>query len=57
MFPEKIIDDTDGTHIPHDTVHKILRSRGLASQQPKKGRKRKWVRYERAYSNSMWHTD
>lgn len=43
--------------IPHNIIHKILRYKGLASEQPKKQRKRKWVRYERTYSNSMWHTD
>jgi len=29
----------------------------LAEEQPKKRSRRKWVRYERTYSNSMWHTD
>ena len=28
----------------------------MAQRQPKKSRKRKWVRYEREHSNSMWHT-
>lgn len=56
VFLEKII-DTDGIHIPHNTIHQILRSKGLAEQQPKKRRRRKWIRFERTYSNSMWHTD
>lgn len=56
VFLEKII-DSDGTHIPHNTIHKIMRDRGLAENQPKKNKRRKWVRYERTYSNSMWHTD
>ena len=56
VFLEKII-DTTGTHIPHNTIHKIMRDEGLAEAQPKKRRRRKWVRYERTYSNSMWHTD
>jgi len=34
-----------------------MRDRGLAETPPKKNRRRKWVRYERTYSNSMWHTD
>ena len=29
----------------------------LASEERKKKQRRKWVRYERTYSNSMWHTD
>ncbi len=34
-----------------------MRDEGLAEAQPKKMRRRKRVRYERTYSNSMWHTD
>ena len=30
---------------------------GLASKERKKKQRRKWVRYERTYSNSMRHTD
>ena len=56
VFLEKII-DTDGIHIPHNTIHEILRSKGLSKAQPKKRKRLKWVRYERAYSNSMWHAD
>ncbi len=56
VFLEKII-DVNGIHIPHNTIHQILRSAGLAEEQPKKRKRRKWVRFERTYSNSMWHTD
>ncbi len=30
---------------------------GLAMEQSKKHARRKWIRYERVYSNSLWHTD
>ena len=56
VFLEKIL-DADGIHIPHNTIHQILRSKGLAEVQPKKRKRRKWIRFERTYSNSMWHTD
>ena len=49
--------DRYGTHIPHNTIHGIMRESELATSQPKKSRKRKWTRYERTYPNSMWHTD
>ena len=49
--------DKQGTHIPHNTIHKIMKESELATSQPKKSRRRKWVRYERTYLNSMWHTD
>ena len=46
-----------GTNISHRTVHHILREAGTASREPKKSKRRKYVRYERTYSNSLWHTD
>ena len=54
---ERVIDSLYRTHIPHNRVHRTLRSLGLAREEPRKQAKRKWVRYERRYSNSMWHTD
>ena len=46
-----------GIHIPHNTIHKILIDSGEAKEERKKKQQRKWVRYEREHSNSMWHTD
>src|SRR3990172_3035163 len=37
--------------------HLILRELGLASYEPRKQRRRKWIRYEREHSNPLWHTD
>ena len=51
------IEKSTGLHIPHNTIHKILRDEELADRQHRKSGQRKWVRYERKYSNSMWHTD
>ena len=34
-----------------------MRDEDLASEQSRKSRRRKWVRYERTHSNSLWHTD
>jgi transposase InsO family protein len=53
---EKIL-DVRGIHIPHNRIHRILKEGGLAKDEPKKQRRRKWVRYERRYSNSLWHAD
>ncbi len=52
----RIKDDTR-IHIPHNTIQKILKNNDLAEKHPKKTGQRKYVRYERDYSNSMWHTD
>jgi putative transposase len=44
-------------HIPHNRLHSILKSLKLACTQPNKSRRRKWIRYERRCSNSLWHID
>ena len=53
---EKLLDEK-GVHIPHNRIHCILKHEGLAKDQPKKQHHRKWIRYERRYSNSLWHSD
>ena len=52
---EKVL-DAQGIHIPHNTIHQIMRDGGMSARQEKKSRRRKWVRYERTYSNSMCGT-
>lgn len=54
---ERVIEFKYGIHIPHNRIHRVLKSLGLAKDEPRKQRRRKWIRYERAYSNSLWHTD
>jgi len=53
---EKIM-DAKGIHIPHNRIHHIMKEEELARDEPKKQRRRKWVEYERWYSNSLWHAD
>lgn len=47
----------EGIHIPHNKIHKVIKENGIAEDQPSKQERRKWVRYERKHSNSMWHVD
>jgi putative transposase len=54
---ERVIDAELGTHIPHNRIHAVLKSMGLARDEPRKQVRKKWIRYERKYSNSLWHTD
>ena len=54
---KKHIADMLGTNIPHRTIHAVLKEAGDAVSDGSKSGQRKWVRYERRYSNSMWHTD
>ncbi len=53
---EKLLNQR-GRHLPHNRIHRILRDAGLAKSDWKKQKRRKWVRYERRHSNSLWHTD
>ena len=53
---EKIL-ESKGIRMPHNRIHRILMKQGLAKKEPKKSRRRKWVRYERRHTNSLWHTD
>ena len=47
----------DGHDTSYAQVYTILKSKGLVTTSPAKSKQRKWVRYERLYSNAMWHTD
>ena len=42
-----IIMDSTGINIPYNQIHQILRDENLASEHPKKSRRRKWIRFER----------
>lgn len=46
-----------GIKISHNKIHRILIDNKLANIEPKKSKRRKWIRYERRHSNSLWHTD
>jgi len=46
-----------GVRINHNRIHKVLKEEGLALSEPRKWKRRKWIRYEREHSNSLWHTD
>ena len=54
---ETILDNRHGIKIPHNRIHKILKNHRLASNDTNKQRKRKWVKYKRRHSMSLWHTD
>ena len=46
-----------GHNISYQRVYRIMKDNGLVVLSEAKSKKRKWVRYERKHSNSMWHTD
>jgi len=43
--------------IPHNRIHRILIEEGIARPLHKKIKRKKWVRWQRRHSNSLWHTD
>lgn len=54
---ESILLNRHGIKIPHNRIHKILKDYKLASNDTNKQRRRKWIKYERKHSMSLWHTD
>ena len=44
-------------NISYRRVYRIMKESGLVTPSPAKSRRRKWIRYERKFSNAMWHTD
>ena len=54
---EEILSDFMKIEMSHNRIHKLLRKLKLAKKSKDKSQRRKWVRYEKKYSNSMWHTD
>lgn len=46
-----------GILISYSLVYKIMKEHKTVTPSAAKSRKRKWIRYERRYSNAMWHTD
>ena len=43
--------------ISYAAVYRVLKKRGAVEASAARSKRRKWVRYERTYSNAMWHTD
>jgi len=54
---EKKIEQESGIHIPHNTIYRILLDHGRVEICMKKRKQRKWVRYEREHSVSLWQGD
>ncbi len=44
-------------HVSHNKIHKILKRMNLVVPEPKKGRRKNYIRWERKHTNSLWQTD
>ena len=51
------IKEQAGMIITYNKIHRVLGDEDPAAGQSNNSKRRKWIRYERAYSDSMWHTD
>jgi putative transposase len=54
---EKKIEKEYDLHIPHNTLYRILLHHDRVEPSMKKRKQRKWVRYERTHSMSLWQGD
>jgi len=54
---EHLIQKEHDIRVPHNRIHTILVKHGCAKKNPRKQRRRKWIRYERKHSMSLWHMD
>ncbi|MCG8404327.1 MAG: DDE-type integrase/transposase/recombinase, partial [Phycisphaerales bacterium] len=46
-----------GIPVSHNKIHRLLTRMGRIIPEPKKGKKRNYIRWERRHSNSLWQTD
>lgn len=47
----------DGIPVSHNKIHKLLTRLNLVVHEPKKARRKNYIRWERKHSNSLWQTD
>ncbi len=45
-----------GRQTSYHAVYRIMKAEGITDSSPGRSRQLKWLRYERRYSNAMWHT-
>ncbi len=48
---------SDNHDISYRAVYRIMKKNGMVAPSAAKSKKRKYVRFERKYSNAMWHVD
>ncbi len=46
-----------GVNVSHNKIYKFLTRLGMVTPEPKKGRRKNYIRWERKHSNSLWQTD
>ncbi|MCL4343371.1 MAG: DDE-type integrase/transposase/recombinase [Thaumarchaeota archaeon] len=56
VYLERVL-KSEGFNFSHNAIHKVLMKNRLSTAEPNKRSKRKYVKYERRHSMSLWHTD
>ncbi len=51
---KKILDHLE---LAHSTINEILKSKGLTRKEGNRGKRAKYVRFQRKHANSLWHID
>jgi len=46
-----------GVSVSHNKIHRLLTKLNMVTPEPKKGRRKNYIRWERKHSNSLWQTD
>ena len=54
---EKPIERDYGIHIPHNTIYRVMLKHDFVEENMNKKKQRKWVRFEREHSISLWQGD
>ncbi len=54
---ESVIERDIGIHILHNRIYRIMLEGALIMENPRKKRQRKYVRFERKHSMSLWQGD
>ena len=61
LHPAGVLHTAKRLRLAHDisyhSVYRIMKKAGLVTASAARTKKRKYVRYERMYSNAMWHVD
>jgi len=47
----------EGITVSHNKIHRLLTKLNMVIPEPKKGRRKNYIRWERKHSNSLWQTD
>jgi putative transposase len=54
---EAVLRRNYGLLVPHNRIWRILRGAGFVKATPAKQERRKWIRWQRKHSNSLWQLD